>query len=106
LTTSIRELVNNNLLENIDTDPDYEYIVDAFIDNSLVDFAPTVPVFMYHGNEDVTVPYVNSVTSYENYIANGASTNTVKFLTIEGGDHYTGFFPYAEDFIPRLLDLK
>jgi pimeloyl-ACP methyl ester carboxylesterase len=106
LTTNIQELVNSDLLANIDTDIDYKYIVDAFNDNSLVDFAPSIPVYMYHGNEDVTVPYVNSVTSYEKYIANGASTSTVQFFTIEGADHYTGFFPYAEDFIPRLLELK
>jgi pimeloyl-ACP methyl ester carboxylesterase len=106
LTTSILGLVNNDLLENIDTDPKYSYIVDAFNENSLVDFTPTIPVFMYHGSADITVPYQNSVTSYAQYIQNGASTNTVQFFTLEGATHYTGFFPYAEDFVPRLLQLK
>lgn len=106
LTTSILGLVNNDLLENIDTDPKYSYIVDAFNENSLVDFTPTIPVFMYHGSADVTVPYQNSVTSYAQYIQNGASPNTVQFFTLEGATHYTGFFPYAEDFVPRLLQLR
>lgn len=106
LSTTISVLVNNDLLANIDTDAKYEYIVDAFEENSLVDFTPTIPIFMYHGSADVTVPYQNSVDSYARYIDNGASPNVVKFFTIEGGTHYTGFFPYAEDFVPRLLDLK
>lgn len=106
LTTSISELVNNDLLENIDTDNKYSYIVNAFEENSLIDFTPTIPVFMYHGNADITVPYQNSVTSYQRYLDNGASTDIVKFYTIEGATHYTGFFPYAEDFVPRLLELK
>lgn len=106
LTTSILGLINNDLLENIDTDPKYNYIVDAFNENSLVDFTPRVPVFMYHGSADITVPYQNSVSSYEQYIQNGASTNTVKFFTLEGATHYTGFFPYAEDFVPRLLQMR
>lgn len=106
LSTSITTLVNNDLLTNIDTDAKYQYIVDAFEDNSLVDFTPTIPIFMYHGSADVTVPYQNSVDSYARYIDNGASPEVVKFYTIEGGTHYTGFFPYAEDFVPRLLDLK
>lgn len=106
LSTTISVLVNNDLLANIDTDAKYEYIVDAFEENSLVDFTPTIPIFMYHGSADVTVPYQNSVDSYARYIDNGASPNVVKFFTIEGGTHYTGFFPYAEDFVPRLLELK
>jgi pimeloyl-ACP methyl ester carboxylesterase len=106
LTTSILGLINNDLLENINANTKYQYIVDAFSENSLVDFAPTIPVFMYHGDADVTVPYQNSVSSYQKYIDNGASTDIVKFYTIEGGTHYTGFFPYAEDFVPILLELK
>lgn len=106
LTTSIIGLVNNDLLENIDTDADYAYIRDAFTANSLIDFAPTIPVFMYHGNADITVPFQNSVSSYNKYIENGASPNIVTFYTLEGATHTTGFFPYAEDFIPRMLDLK
>lgn len=106
LTTSIPELVNNDLLKTIDTNPKYAYIRDAFTENSLIDFTPTIPIFMYHGSSDVTVPYQNSVTSFQQYLDNGASPSVVKFYTIEGANHFTGFLPYAEDFVPRLLDLK
>lgn len=105
LTTSIKDLVSADLLSKIDSDTRYKYIVDAFKENSLVDWTPTKPMHMYHGDIDITVPYNNSVISYNKLIANGASKSVVTFTTIPG-THYTGVTPYLEDFIPKMLALK
>ncbi|MFZ6013300.1 MAG: alpha/beta hydrolase family protein [Bacteroidota bacterium] len=106
LTTTVSDLVKADLLAQIDNDPKYNYLVDAFNENSLLDWTPTVPMFMYHGDADVTVPYVNSVTSYEALINGGASPNIVKLISLPGADHSTGVIPYIEDFVPKVLSLK
>jgi predicted peptidase len=98
-------LVVPYLLANIDTDTRYKYITDAFTENSLVDWIPKKPLHMYHGDVDITVPYNNSVVSYDKLIANGASKSIVTFTTVPG-THYTGVVPYLEDFIPKMLSLK
>jgi len=105
LTNNIAGLVNADILAQIDTDAKYKYIVDAFIDNSVVDWKPTIPMFMYHGDVDTTVPYSNSVVSYNKLIANGASTSVVTLTTLNGADHYTGIFPYIELFIPKMMSI-
>jgi pimeloyl-ACP methyl ester carboxylesterase len=106
LTTNVAELVKADLLENIDTDPQYSFIVDAFHDNSLVDWQPTKPIYMYHGTADVTVPYENSVISYEKLINKGANPQLLTFIPLEGGTHGTGVIPYIEKFMNKVLELK
>jgi pimeloyl-ACP methyl ester carboxylesterase len=105
LTTDLSELIQANVLANIDTDPAYDYLVDAFNENSLTDWTPTVKMYMYHGNSDATVPYQNSVDTYNKLIANGASTENLT-LTSVTGTHSSAITPYIADFIPKLLALK
>ncbi len=106
LTYVIPDLMNADLLANIDTDTKYKYIVDAFNENSLTDWKPTIPMFMFHGDVDTTVPYENSVTTYNKLIANGASAEVVTLTKLEGADHGGGVFPYLSLFVPKLIQLK
>ncbi len=106
LTNTIASLVTAGALQAIDTDSKYKYIVDAFRENSLTDWKPTIPMFMFHGDADITVPYSNSVATYEKLVANGASTSTVTLTKLPGADHGTGIFPYIEQFVPKMLSLK
>ncbi len=106
LTDVVADLVNPDLLENIDSDDQYAFIREAFEDNSPIDFVPQVPLFMYHGNADITVPYENSVQVYNEFIAQGATDEVVSFTTMEGGTHSTGVAPYLEDMVSRLLQLE
>lgn len=106
LTTSIRDFVSADLLLHIDTDTKYKYIVDAFNQNSLTDWKPLKKMYMYHGDADITVPYNNSVITYNKLIANGASASVVSFTSLPGATHGTGVLPYVEKFIPIMLSLK
>lgn len=106
LTNTIPDLIQEDLLLNIDNDSQYDFLVDAFNENSLLDWTPTIKMFMYHGDADITVPYQNSVDTYNYFISQGASPNTISLRTIEGADHATGVVPYLEDFIDKLLVLK
>jgi pimeloyl-ACP methyl ester carboxylesterase len=106
LTTHIPDLVQANLLTGIDTDPQYKFLVDAFKENSLLDWKPKIKMFMYHGDADVTVPYQNSVDTYQYFIDQGVSPSIVSLKTLPGATHGTGVIPYIEDFVDKLLVLK
>lgn len=106
LTIIIADFVTPDLLANIDTDPKYLHVVNAFRDNSVVSWIPTTKMYMYHGDADITVPYSNSVTAYNKLIANGASTSIVTLTALPGATHGTGVVPYIEDFIPKIIALK
>jgi len=106
LTSTISHLIHPDLLANIDTSPDYTYIVDAFEDNSLDDWVPTTRMFLYHGTADITVPYQNSIDTYNRMIGMGTSTSILTFTPLEGANHGTGFFPYLEAAYGEFKQLK
>jgi pimeloyl-ACP methyl ester carboxylesterase len=106
LTTNVSALVKSDLIANIDTNPDYAFLVDAFNENSLLDWTPTIPMYMYHGDADITVPYENSVSVYNHFIANGASQSVVTFTPLPGEDHGSGIYPYLEHLIEKVTDLQ
>jgi hypothetical protein len=105
LTPVIADLIQTDVLINIDTDADYEYLVDAFNENSLTDWTPQIKMFMYHGLSDTTVPYQNSVDTFNQLISNGASTSTISLTPLEG-THSSAIEPYITDIIDKLLSLK
>ncbi len=106
LTDVIPDLIQEDFLKNIDTKPEYEFIVTAFKENSLTDWVPTIPMYMYHGEADITVPYQNSVSTFDHFIKAGASSNVVTFTPIPFGTHASGVTPYIVDLINKVLALK
>jgi pimeloyl-ACP methyl ester carboxylesterase len=106
LTTTVASLITSDIKANIDTDSKYDYIVNAFNENSLTDWKPTIKMIMYHGSADVTVPYQNSVSVYNHFIDEGASSSIVQLITLPDATHATGVQPYIEDFIPKLIEMK
>ncbi|MBS1490652.1 MAG: hypothetical protein JSS93_09000 [Bacteroidetes bacterium] len=106
LNDTIPKLVTPDILANINTNTRYQYIVNAFTENSLLDWYPTTKMYMYHGDADITVPYQNSVATYNTLLANGASPSVLTFTTLPGATHGTGVVPYIQDFIPIMLSLK
>jgi pimeloyl-ACP methyl ester carboxylesterase len=106
LTDIIPDLLQPHMLANIDTDPKYADLVTAFNENSLLDWTPSIPMYMYHGDADITVPYQNSVDTYNHFLSQGASASVVTFTTLPGADHGGGVVPYVEDFFEKLILLK
>lgn len=105
LTVNIQELIQPELLEKIESDPAYSYLADAFEENTLTDWTPSKKMFMYHGTSDKTVPYENSVSTYDKLIDNGASDDILS-LTPLPGDHGTAVAPYVADFLVKLWQLR
>ena len=67
LNDTISVLLTSNFINNF-SDPNLKIIVDAFDENSLNSWTPKAKMFMYHGTADVTVPYQNSVDTYDKFI--------------------------------------
>jgi hypothetical protein len=105
LTTVLADLLQDGLYEKLNSNPNYLYIKNAFIENSLTDWTPSALMYMYHGKSDVTVPYQNSVDTYNKLISNGASTGTLKFIELPG-DHAGAIQPYIVDLVPKLWALR
>jgi pimeloyl-ACP methyl ester carboxylesterase len=106
LNDTIPKFINPDLLATIDTNPKYHYIVDGFTQNSLLDWKPTVRMYMFHGDADTTIPFQNSIDTYNQLINNGASPATLTLTAFAGATHGTGVVPYIETFVPMLISLK
>jgi pimeloyl-ACP methyl ester carboxylesterase len=106
LTEVIIDYVVADLIANIDIKAEYKDLKDAFIENSLTDWKPAKRMFMYHGDADITVPFQNSVDTYNQLLTNGASPQIVTLKALPGADHGSGVFPYLEEFIEEALPLR
>ena len=104
LTTQIPQLLNSSMVENFDTSADYAHLRNALMDNDLTGWVPDAPVRLYHGTEDITVPYSNSVQTLEKLLDNGATS--VELISLDGANHFTGFLPMVQDVMPWILEFN
>ena len=106
LTTDIQQLVREDILLGTNTDPLYAFLREKFEENSLTDWAPKAPVFLYHGDADVTIPIANSQRTYDKLIDQGADPATLHLITLQGKDHNTAVAPYVEDIVKKLQEMR
>jgi pimeloyl-ACP methyl ester carboxylesterase len=106
LSDDVSLLLNPSILTGIDTDNQFIFLRNAFVENSLTDWSPSVPVYMYHGTDDITVPYENSVRTYDRLIANGTSTANLSLTPLHFSNHNTGITPYIIEVTNKLLAFK
>ncbi|GAB3541280.1 hypothetical protein GCM10027443_40400 [Pontibacter brevis] len=66
--------------------------------NSFLDWVPQSPTRLYHGTADNIVPFENSKTTYERFIAEGATQT--EFIPLKGGTHGTAFVPMLQNMVP------
>lgn len=103
LTDTVANLVNPSYLSDPGSSQ-FFFINGKFQDNSPINWIPEIPMNMYHGDADVTVPYQNSVDTYNFFINNGASENIVTFTPIPGGTHASGIEPFIESFFNDIIE--
>jgi len=106
LTTNIGNLLTAEVRTTIDQNPVYSNFVTALNNNSLTDWAPSKPMYLYHGTADTTVPYSNSLSVYNQLIANGAFPNTLTLTSIPGGSHGSAFVPYVEALVTKIVEIN
>lgn len=106
LSHDISTLVNSDILETPENSPVYSFLAEAFVENSLTDWKPHAPLFMYHGDADTTVPLINSHVTYEKLLSNGADPDNLNLIILPGRDHTTAVQPFIEDVVRRLQAIK
>jgi pimeloyl-ACP methyl ester carboxylesterase len=89
LTTDLTKLFKQDFIDSFENGTETT-LTNAFKENGLIDWAPAVPVKLFHGDADQFVPYQNSVDAYNYFKSHGAD---VELITIAGGNHYTSALP-------------
>ena len=105
LNDTVAVLIAPGFLSEPDNEK-YSEISQLFEQNSLLDWIPEIPMYLYHGDADITVPYQNTVDTYDVFLASGSPPEIIKLTTFEGADHYTGFVPYLESFMDTIMKLE
>ena len=106
LTESIPDLVRPESISGDETDPANQFLEDRFAENSPIDWVPSVPVFLYHGDADMVVPVQNSEQTYERLLANGTDPQHVELIIFPGHSHGSAIEPYIEDVVKKLQELR
>lgn len=105
LNDTVAVLIAPGFLSKPDNEK-YSEISQLFEQNSLLDWIPEIPMYLYHGDADITVPYQNTVDTYDVFLASGSPPEIIKLTTFEDADHYTGFVPYLESFMDTIMKLE
>jgi len=109
LNDTVAVLIAPGFLSEPDNEK-YSEISQLFEQNSLLSWIPEIPMYLFHGDADITVPYQNTIDTYDAFLASGTSSGTsseiITLTTFEGADHYTGFVPYLESFMNTIMKLE
>jgi len=106
LTYNIDSLLTEEFKNNVHTSSKYSEIIDAFENNSLDNWVPKTKMYLYHGTDDIAVPYDNSVATYNKLINLGASSSILTLNTLQGKDHASGSLPYMINIFDKFEALK
>ena len=106
LNDTISSLFNEKFLNETYSNNDFSIFVDALEDNSLDNWTPRNKMFMYHGSLDITVPYQNSVDTYNRFLSKVSDKSIIEFITLDGKDHSSGSLPYILDIFEKFNALK
>ncbi|MCF8261698.1 MAG: lipase family protein, partial [Melioribacteraceae bacterium] len=93
LPKSLRTLFSDSFIDGL-RDGTLGYIVNAFEENSLLDWTPIAPITLIHGDADTYVPFSNASAAQASLLSNGATE--VNLVPIVGGDHDTSVLPAIE----------
>lgn len=84
LPSAIPDLISQNFITGI-LDGSETQVLNAFADNSLLDWSPQTPIRLFHGDADTAVPYQNALSARDSLRANNAIQ--IDLVTISGGTH-------------------
>ncbi|WP_051015858.1 lipase family protein [Melioribacter roseus] len=96
LPTDLKALLTPEFLTSIRNKTE-KRLLPRLKENSLINWTPSAPMRLYHGNKDDFVPVENSYMAYDYFTARGAD---VELIIIPNGTHYTSAIPAILDLIP------
>ena len=105
LNDTVAVLISVNFWSNPENQK-FSEISQLFEQNSLLDWTPEIPMCLCHGDADITIPYQNTVDTYNAFLILGSPPEIIILTTFECADHYTGFVPYLESFMNTIMTLE
>jgi hypothetical protein len=69
------------------TNNDDHFFRETLAENTLLDWTPQSPTFMFHGIGDDIIPYENSQIAYDTFVANGAPNVSLTLYSESLGGH-------------------
>jgi len=106
LNDTISILFKEKFINETFSNNEFSIFVDALEENSLDAWTPRNKMIMYHGSSDITVPYQNSVDTYNSFLSRLSDKSIVEFITLDGKDHSSGSLPYILDIFDKFNSLK
>ena len=106
LNDTISILFKEKFIDETFSNDVFSIFVDALEENSLDSWTPKNKMIMYHGSSDITVPYQNSVGTYNSILSRLSDKSIVEFITLDGKDHSSGSLPYILDIFDKFNSLK
>lgn len=92
INASLNTILNPAFVTAINSGTDQAFL-SALADNDVYDWKPKVPLRLYHGTNDVIIPYFNSEDAYKSMLARGATN--VELVTLPGLGHDETIEPYV-----------
>ncbi len=93
LTTSIKDLVNNDFLSGFDNTAKYSTIKEAMQANSIAPWRTNVPLLLIHGDADTHVDPSATENMYAGMVQAGTPASVIQKVIIPGADHGEGVVP-------------
>lgn len=104
LTTHVPSLFNTSFYEGLKSAEGEAQLKSALEANSVAGWRTDVPIRLFHGTNDETIPYGNSEVTLEKFKAAGSANVTL--TPIAGGTHSTSFEPMIRNFVPWFLSFE
>ncbi|MGK9476904.1 lipase family protein [Melioribacter sp. OK-6-Me] len=95
LPKELKQLLAPEFLSSIQNKTE-KRLLPKLKENSLINWSPSTPMRLYHGDKDDFVPVENSYLAYDYFSAHGAN---VDLIIIHNGTHYTSAVPALIDLI-------
>ncbi|MFD2566491.1 alpha/beta hydrolase family protein [Pseudotenacibaculum haliotis] len=102
LPSSFTELMRPEFVQSVLNGTAVE-VINAFKENTLLNWTPKAPIRFYHGDQDQIVPYHNATTAYNNLNAPGQQ---IELITLNNKNHSTANIPSVVKTLEWFFQLK
>ena len=92
LPDNVLDILKDSVLTDFTNNED-QFLRQTLSQNTLLDWVPDSPTYLYHGIADDQVPYENSVVAYNDFQSNGAFNVILELLPESAGGHTSAAIP-------------
>lgn len=105
LTPNMQLLLTSNMRDSFDTHSDFMLLKQALTKNSQQAWKNEKPIHLYHGTEDIHIPYTISEDIYNDFVDLGQPADKIKMTPLEEKDHTSGVIPMYIYVLNELVEI-